>query len=111
MRANSITDLFFSRAIETAIVTRDHWRTREGLWPLGIVFWRVYTFNPQNTTNQTYYGKLVPFVLAICFAEAGSLTWKLMEFISGSAIFADLQTTRRRSSHTALRKALVTHPN
>lgn len=47
-----------------------------------------HTFNPENTMDQTYYGKLSPFVLKVCFAQLGTM-WELIEPVSGSTIFAD----------------------
>jgi len=55
--------------IEICIVTRDYKRTITGLWQVGIGPWRVYTFTPSNTTNQTYRGKPSEFILRVCFAE------------------------------------------
>ncbi len=82
-------DPFLGKAVEIAIVTRDHKRTMEGLWRLGIGPWRIYTFSPENTANQTYRGIPCRFTLKVCFAQFGGLTWELMEPISGPTIFED----------------------
>ena len=74
-----IADRFLGNAVEIAIVTRDHRRTMEGLWRLGIGPWQVYTFSPENTTNQTYRGRPSPFTLKVCFAKFGNLVWELIE--------------------------------
>jgi uncharacterized protein YcgI (DUF1989 family) len=59
------------------------------LWKLGIGPWKVYTFDPSNTTNQTYRGKPCEFTLKVCFAVLDSIVWELMEPISGPTIMGD----------------------
>lgn len=85
----SVADPFLGKAVEIAIVTRDHRRTMEGLWRLGIGLWHVYTFSPENTTNQTYRGQPNPFTLKVCFAQSDALVWELIEPVAGSTIFAE----------------------
>lgn len=80
---------FLGNAIEIAIVTADHQRTMKGLVRLGIGPWRVYTFGPENVSEQTYHGEAVEFWLKVCFARSGNITWELMEPIDGPTIFAD----------------------
>nr|WP_294169623.1 VOC family protein [uncultured Sphingomonas sp.] len=80
---------FLGKVVEIAIVTRDAQRTMEGLWLAGIGPWRVYTFTPENTTNQTYRGEPSPFTLRVCFAEVGDLVWELIQPIAGRTIFAE----------------------
>lgn len=83
------TDPFLGNVVEIAMVTRDHKRTMAGLTKLGIGPWRVYTFGPENTQNQTYRGKPAEFRLKVCFAQSGNTVWELMEPISGPTIFAE----------------------
>ena len=85
----SVVDPFLGNVVEIAIVTRDRRRAMEGLWRLGIGPWQVYTFSPENTTNQTYRGQPSPFTLQVCFAQSGTLIWELIEPVSGSTIFAE----------------------
>ena len=82
-------DPFLGNIIEIAVVTRDHRRAMEGLWRLGIGPWRVHTFDPGNTADQTYRGVPAPFVLKVCFAEHGGTTWEIIEPVSGPTIFAE----------------------
>ena len=82
-------DPFLGKVVEIALVTRDVNRTMAGLWALGIGPWKVYTFDPSNTTNQTYRGRPSPFTLKVCFAEMGGVMWELMEPVSGDTIFSD----------------------
>ena len=85
----SLDNAFLGNAIEIAIVTADHRRTMEGLVRLGIGPWRVYTFGPENVSDQTYQGRPASFRLRVCFARSGNITWELMEPIDGPSIFAD----------------------
>ncbi len=86
---NKLKDEFLGNVIEIAIVTRDHKRTMEGLWRVGIGPWRVYTFNPENTSQQTYRGKPSPFTLTVCFAQSEGMVWEIMEPVAGPTIFAE----------------------
>jgi methylmalonyl-CoA/ethylmalonyl-CoA epimerase len=82
-----VSDPFLGKPIEIAVVTRDYQRTLAGLWQLGIGPWQVYTFSPENTTNQTYRGQPSPFTLRMCFAQMGNMVWEVIEPISGPNIF------------------------
>ncbi|KAJ9494538.1 hypothetical protein LTR99_003522 [Exophiala xenobiotica] len=80
---------FLGNVIEICIVTRDHKRTIEGLLRLGIGPWKTYTFQPSNTTNQTYRGKPAEFTIKVCFAQAQNVVWELMQPVSGPSIFQE----------------------
>ncbi len=89
-KATSETELsntFLGDAIEIAIVTPDHKKTMEGLVKMGIGPWRVYTFSPENTTEQTYRGEPAEFEIKVCFARSGNIIWELMQPLSGPTIF------------------------
>lgn len=90
MRANGESQSsFLGNVVEIAVVTRDHRRTMEGLWRLGIGPWQIHTFDPGNTTNQTYYGESCSFVIKVCFAQTGDTIWEIIEPVSGPTVFAD----------------------
>lgn len=82
-------DPFLGKVVEIAIVTRDVRRTMAGLSRTGIGPWRTYTFDPGNTTDQTYHGEPSPFTMRVCFAEMGGVAWELIQPVSGHTIFAD----------------------
>ena len=88
-RQRSLHDPFLGNAVEICIVTPDHRRTMADLWKLGIGPWKVYTFDPSNTSNQTYRGEPCEFTLKVCFAVLDSIVWELMEPISGPTIMSD----------------------
>lgn len=60
-----------------------------GLVQLGIGPWRVYTFTPENTSNQTYKGQSSAFSLKVCFAPLGSITYEIIQPLSGPNNFSD----------------------
>ncbi|CAA9543609.1 MAG: hypothetical protein AVDCRST_MAG19-49 [uncultured Thermomicrobiales bacterium] len=95
----TLANSFLGNAIEIAIVTADHRRTMEGLVRLGIGPWRVYTFGPDNVTEQTYRGEAAEFRLKVCFARSGNVAWELMEPIDGPTIIADHLERRGEGIH------------
>ncbi len=97
--SRGMADPFLGRVVEIAVVTRDYKRTMKGLCRLGIGTWQVYTFSPENTTDQTYYGKPSPFAMKVCFAQSEALTWEIIEPISGATIFADFLEAHGEGIH------------
>ena len=80
---------FLGDVIEIAFVTPDHKKTMDGLLKLGIGPWRVYTFSPLNTTEQTYRSEPADYEIKVCFAESGNVIWELMQPLSGPTIFEE----------------------
>lgn len=99
LSAGAEVDAFLGNVVKIAIVTRDHKRTMDGLLKVGIGPWRVYTFSPENTKNQTYHGEPTEFVLKVCFAKSGNMVWELMEAVSGPTIFADFLEKHGEGTH------------
>jgi len=93
MGENSLTKpapSFLGNAMEICIATPDYKKTISGLWALGIGPWRCYTFSPSTTTNQTYRGTSVPFVLRVCFANlTPTMVYEVIQPISGPNIFQE----------------------
>ncbi|PSN66091.1 hypothetical protein BS50DRAFT_635257 [Corynespora cassiicola Philippines] len=87
---NSPQLAFLGNPVEICITTPNYKKTLEGLWQLGIGPWRVYTFSPSNTTNQTYHGKPSQFTMRVCFAQLSpSVVYEVIQPISGPSIFQD----------------------
>lgn len=86
---SALSNSFLGDAIEICIVTRDYRRSMEGLVNLGIGPWRVYTFDPETVSEQTYMGKPAEFSIKVCFAQAGNVIWEIMQPLSGPTIFQD----------------------
>ena len=84
-----LADPFLGDIVEVCIVTYDYQRVMSGLVQLGIGPWRVYTFTPENTSNQTYKGQTSAFSLKVCFAPLGSITCKIIQPLAGPNIFSD----------------------
>ena len=83
-----ISDLL-GKPVEVCIVSRDYRQTMIGLASLGIMPWRVYTFDPQTVTAGTYRGHPSDFSMKVCFAGSGDLTWEIIQPLSGPTIFAE----------------------
>jgi hypothetical protein len=50
----------------------------------------VYTFSPENTTEQTHQGKPSAFTMRVCFAALSpTMTYEVIQPISGPSIFQD----------------------
>lgn len=86
---SQLSNSFLGDVIEICIVSRDYRRTIEGLIKLGIGPWRVYTFSPENVTDQTYMGEPAEFSLKVCFAQSKNVIWEIIQPISGPNIFQD----------------------
>ncbi|MCJ1469125.1 hypothetical protein MMC07_007758 [Pseudocyphellaria aurata] len=84
-----LADPFLGNVVGVCIVTHDHRRVMTRLVQLGIGPWRVYTFSPENTSNQTYKGQLSAFSLTVCFAPLGTITYAIIQPLSGPNIFSD----------------------
>lgn len=93
------SDSFLGQVIEIAIVTRNHKRTIEGLWQIGIGPWQIHTFSPENTANQTYRGQPSSFTMRVCFAEVGNVIWEIIEPVSGPTIFAEFLEAHGEGIH------------
>ncbi|MES0884395.1 VOC family protein [Roseibium sp. SCP14] len=85
----TLSNTYLGNVVELAIVTGDHRKTMEGLVRLGIGPWAVYTFSPENVTDQTYQGEPAEFAIKVCFAKSGNMIWELMEPLWGPSIFKD----------------------
>jgi len=71
-------------------VTKDFKQTITGLSQVGIGPWRVYTFTPENTTNQTYRGEPSAFTMRVCFADLSpTMVYEVIQPISGPNIFQE----------------------
>jgi len=81
---------FLGSPMEICIVTPDYRKTLTGLNQMGIGPFRVYTFSPSNTTDQTYRGVSTPFTLRVCFAQLSpTMVYEVIQPVSGPSIFRD----------------------
>ena len=84
---------------EVCLVTPDLERSAAGLMRLGIGPWKIMEINPQNTTDQTYRGRLIPFTIRVGFAEASGIVWELMQPMDANSIFAEHLTEKGEGLH------------
>lgn len=85
----TLSNNFLGQVIEICTVTRDYKRTMAEMVALGIGPWRVYTFNSDTVTEQTYMGEPADYSIKVCFAEAPNVIWEIMQPLSGPSIFSD----------------------
>ncbi|KAF2499141.1 hypothetical protein BU16DRAFT_614610 [Lophium mytilinum] len=90
---------FLGNLIEICIVTPSATRTMDGLLALGIGPFRVFNFTPASVSNQTIHGAPAPFALRVCFATQGSLTWEIMEPVSGPSLMAEFVAAKGEGVH------------
>ncbi|KAI4120891.1 MAG: hypothetical protein LQ338_006698 [Usnochroma carphineum] len=84
MATTTLSPSFLGKPTEICIVTNDYRRTLTGLYSLGIGPWRIYTYSPENTTQQTYRGQSTPYSLRFYYAElAGGIIYELNEHPGG----------------------------
>jgi len=62
-----LSNSFLGGLLEICFVTADHQRTMQVLVRLGIGPWRVYTFNSETVTKQTYRGAGADWAIKVCF--------------------------------------------
>ncbi len=84
---------------EICIVTPDIEKTASGLLKLGIGPWRIMEINPQNTSEQTYRGKAVPYTIRAAFTEVSGTMFELMQPMDGNSIFAEFLKEKGEGLH------------
>ena len=80
---------FLGQVVEICIVTGNAQKTTDGLLALGIGPFTVHTFSPDTVSKQTWRGQPAAFELQVCFAQQGSMTWEIMQPVSGPSIMAE----------------------
>jgi methylmalonyl-CoA/ethylmalonyl-CoA epimerase len=95
----TLSNSFLGKIVEVCFVTEDHLRTMEGLVRLGIGPFRVYTFNSDSVTEQTYHGDPSPFGLTVCFATNNDLTFEIMQPVTGASVIRDFLDAHGEGIH------------
>ncbi|MBE9169562.1 VOC family protein [Pleurocapsales cyanobacterium LEGE 06147] len=70
----------------------------------GFVKWeigsrRVYTFNPETVTEQTYRGQPAEYAIKVCFAQSKNVIWEIMQPLSRSTIFQEFLDRHGQGIH------------
>lgn len=94
-----VAPAFLGKVEEICIVTPDLERTATGLMRLGIGPWKLMAITPENTTEQTYRGRDMPFSIRIGFAEAGGVIFELMQPLDENSIFAEHLAAKGEGLH------------
>jgi methylmalonyl-CoA/ethylmalonyl-CoA epimerase len=95
----TLSNSFLGKIVEVCFVTEDHLRTMAGLVRLGIGPFRVYTFNPDSVTQQTYHGQPSSFSLTVCFATNNDLTFEIMQPVSGRTVIREFLDAHGEGIH------------
>ena len=90
---------FLGEVEEICLVTRDRERTARELRRLGIGPWRFMEINPENTSEQTYRGREIPFTIRLAFAQVGSTVFELMQPMDDNSIFAEHLRSKGEGLH------------
>lgn len=85
----SLSNSFMGDTIQICVVTEDIFRTMAGFVKLGVGPWRVYTFNPETVSEQTYRGKAQPYSMRLAVAWTGSSFWEVIQPLDGDSIYRD----------------------
>lgn len=88
-QAPSLSTPFLGQPVEICIVTPNLRDTLSGLVRLGIGPFKIYTFSPQNVSEQQIKGRPVAFEIQVGFAEQGKMIWEVMEPVSGPTVMQD----------------------
>ena len=82
-------------------MTSDYKRTLSGLCKLGIGPWRIYESNPDNTPDQTYRGRSIPFSMLLCFADLSpsNIVYEVIQPLSGPTIFQEFLDKQGEGIH------------
>ena len=99
LTASQLSNHFLGDAIDICIVTRNYQQTMAGLVQLGIGPWRVYTFNAETVTEQTYKGQPTEYSIKACFAQAKNVIWEIMQPLSGPTIFQEFLDHHNEGIH------------
>lgn len=89
LNTSQCSNQFFGNVVEICVVTRNHQQTMSGFVQLGIGPWRVYTFNAETVTDQTYRRQPAEYAIKVCFAQSKNVIWEIMQPLSGPTILQD----------------------
>lgn len=85
----TLSNSFLSDTMQICIVTRDIYRTMDGMTKLGIGPWAVYTFDPSTVSDMTFRGKPADYAMKLCLAFNGSMMWEIIQPTKGPSIYTE----------------------
>ncbi len=86
---NTMSNSFVGDTKQVCLVTRDFYRTMEGMVRAGIGPWRVYTFGPETMTDITYRGKPSQHAMKLGLAFSGDMCWEIVQSLAGPNIYEE----------------------
>lgn len=95
----SLANSFLGDTIQVCVVTKDMYRTMDGMVKLGIGPWRVYEFNSQNCKDMTFRGQPANYSMKLCLAFSGTMMWEIIEPIIGPSIYTEFLAKHGEGIH------------
>ena len=98
----TLSNSFLTDTMQICVVTRDIYRTMDGMIRLGIGPWAVYTFDDTTVSEMTYRGGPGDYSMKLCLAFNGSMMWEIIEPNKGPSIYTEfLEKHGEGIHHTA----------
>jgi len=98
----TLSNSFLTDTMQICVVTRDIYRTMDGMIRLGIGPWAVYTFDDTTVSEMTYRGGPGDYSMKLCLAFNGSMMWEIIKPIKGPSIYTEfLEKHGEGIHHTA----------
>ena len=66
--ATTLSNSFLTETMQICVVTRDMYRTMDGMLKLGIGPWAVYTFDKTTVRDMTFRGQPADYAMKLCLA-------------------------------------------
>jgi hypothetical protein len=85
---------------QVAVVVRDldvamrHYHEKIGIGP-----WRVYTFGPDRVRDMTFRGREQPYSMKLALADAGELSYELIEPVDGPSTYHEFLAAHGEGLH------------
>jgi len=98
----TLANSFLTETMQVCVVTRDIYRTMDGMIKLGIGPWAVYTFDSTTVSDMTYRGQPADYAMKLCLAFTGSMMWEIIQPTKGPSIYTEfLERHGEGIHHTA----------
>jgi methylmalonyl-CoA/ethylmalonyl-CoA epimerase len=85
----TLSNSFLGSTKQVCVVSRDIYRTMDGLIKLGIGPWRVYTFSPETCTDVIYRSKPSTHSMRLSLATSGDMLWEVIQPLEGPSIYTE----------------------
>ena len=98
----TLSNSFLSETMQICVVTRDLYRTMDGMLKLGIGPWAVYTFDHTTVSDMTFRGQPADYAMKLALAFNGTMMWEIIEPTKGPSLYTEfLERHGEGLHHTA----------